>query len=122
MKLVRNAHAQIHQTLQYHISRNKERFISRVAGLVDTSAGREGCWLWRGTIKHNGYGCINFRLPGNKHIQFGAHAMFWVLAHQRNVRPGFELDHTCQNPVCVNPAHLEEVPVPENKRRVHQRR
>jgi len=106
--------------LTHHVRRNKERIIARLSKWVEWSP--SGCLLWRGTIKRDGYGCVNFRMPPNKHIQIRVHILFWVLANNRNVRKGFELDHTCQTPTCVLPHHLNEVTEQVNKSMVHERR
>jgi hypothetical protein len=38
----------------------------------------------------------------------GAHRVGWALAHGRPVPEGKIIRHLCNNPVCQNPAHLEE--------------
>lgn len=45
-----------------------------------------------------------------------AHQVFYEL-HVGPIPRGLELDHLCQNPSCVNPAHLEPVTHAENVRR-----
>ena len=107
--------------LVYHCKKNIERLKNRLAKLVEFDDA--GCLIWRGTVNHNGYGCINFRMPKQypvNHVQFGAHMIFWVLANKRNPRPGFELDHKCRNPVCVLPAHLQEVPLAVNRANIRR--
>ena len=37
----------------------------------------------------------------------------------RPLVPGETIDHLCRNPRCVNPEHLEPVPLRENVKRMH---
>lgn len=63
-----------------------------------------GCWIWDGARHPLGYG--NFNIGGGKYQ--GAHrACFEALVGV--VAPGFELDHLCRVPPCVNPLHVESV-------------
>jgi len=78
----------------------EERFWTK----VDKSAGPEGCWLWTGCKIHHGYGMLN---TGGKHGQNKlAHRISWELHHSESVPEGIEVLHRCDNPSCVNPAHL----------------
>ena len=76
-----------------------ERFFKKVR---KTAA----CWIWTASLR------------GGKNRDYG---QFWdgekrVYAHRfayeqfkRPILAGQEIDHTCRNPSCVNPAHLEAV-------------
>jgi hypothetical protein len=76
---------------------------------VDKTA---GCWLWTGSLNHGGYGHTS-RIGGSTL----AHRVAWYLTHGP-VPDGLTLDHLCRNPRCVNPAHLEPVPLAINRARV----
>lgn len=76
------------------------------------------CWSWTGNTSTDGYG----RFFG--HRIFGTtlpHRISWMDTHGP-IPSGLELDHLCQNRVCVNPDHLELVTHQENIRRAWARR
>jgi hypothetical protein len=73
--------------------------------------GPGGCWVWTGGRKKAGYG--QFLVDGKKVI-----APRWAYREfVGSIPDGYEVDHTCTNPSCVNPAHLEAVTLQENRAR-----
>jgi hypothetical protein len=73
------------------------------------------CWLWTAYTDPLGYGRFAVR-PDGKRRTLLAHRF----AYEQVVGPiprGLTIDHLCRNPSCVNPKHLEPVPIAENLRR-----
>lgn len=73
----------------------------------------ETCWVWKGHLDSKGYGDI--RVNG-KIIR--AHRFSFYLANE--FYPPSVL-HDCDNPVCVNPAHLSSGTHQDNMRDRHQK-
>lgn len=94
------------------VNDNQKRILDRAE--LDPS----GCWNWTGWTNQAAtpYGRLSV---GNRKVY--AHR----LSYETFVGPipeGHEIDHLCQNTLCVNPDHLEAVSPEENRDRVTQRR
>jgi len=70
----------------------------------------ESCWVWTGCRTKQRYGLVN--LAGEVHLAHRAAYGTWVGTTED------ELDHfECDNPPCVNPAHLRPSTHQENRER-----
>lgn len=67
------------------------------------------CWEWKAARYPNGYGVFGF---GRKN--FYAHRVSYS-AHHGDIPTGMQVDHTCYNRACVNPAHLRLSTVSQNQ-------
>ncbi len=84
------------------------RTIRRIMSRIRT----EGeCWIWQGCKVKGGYGQIWY-LGGRRYV----HCVTWEIRNGP-IPKDLELDHTCRNRACCNPAHLEPVTHLENMRR-----
>src|SRR5262249_3163509 len=63
-----------------------------------------GCWLRIGYCPKGYYGSLKWH---------GKRVLAHVFSYQWHVGPipaGYDIDHLCRTPACVNPTHLEAVP------------
>jgi len=70
------------------------------------------CWTWQGSCTRGGYGQFGL----SRKVVY-AHRVAFAIKHKRFLDPDKVLDHLCQNRICVNPDHLDEVTMRENLRR-----
>ena len=102
-----------------------DRFLAKV-DRDDLGPGGD-CWHWTGAVQSRGYGVFTVkrsqRHPADPELLgcWLAHrfALRWIAGEELD--PELTVDHLCENKLCVNPAHLEQVTREENGRRAHYR-
>lgn len=69
------------------------------------------CWLWFGSTGKNGYGKITFRAKSGPNIGVPIRKLVHRVAYEafggKRLRRNQVVKHLCNNPRCINPAHLE---------------
>ena len=88
------------------------RTIRRLLSKIEEN--ENGCWVYLGYTDKHGYG--RFWLEGRSHW---AHRATYTI-FKRSIPEGYEVDHRCKNPSCVNPKHLRAIPMKKNRASVRK--
>lgn len=97
---------------QYHWNQRKESIPDRFWRQVDKRDGDE-CWPWKGAYRDPRKGYGGFHWQGHKMMR--AHRAAYVLTYGA-IAGTLVVRHTCDNPPCCNPAHLQLGTVADNNR------
>ena len=66
------------------------------------------CWDWGGATTEDGYGQVRWQ---GKAVH--ASRLAYEVSVGR-IPDGYEIDHRCRRPICINPSHLRAVTGPQN--------
>jgi hypothetical protein len=95
-----------HQRRKLNMGRAKKPIEARLRQKVMVDA--KGCWQWTGSKNNCGYGRVSY-LRENRL----AHRVSYV-TFKGEIPNGMTIDHLCRNRACINPDHLEAVPIGVN--------
>ena len=74
----------------------------------------EGCWDWTASVTGHGYGQFSTTQLGKVKIVLAHRASFRIF--KGDIPDGWDILHSCDRPICVQPAHLRLGDAAENSR------
>lgn len=85
-----------------------------ITGKYDTDA-TTGCWIWNKAVCRQGYAFMNYQLPSKKWKKINAfHRYVYKAFNGPILKSTPVIRHTCNNPSCINPAHLIQGTIQDN--------
>lgn len=81
---------------------------------------RDGCWEWTSTLNINGYATLGVK-KRRRWTNIRVHR-FMYERHNGKLKRTEVVRHKCDNPVCVNPDHLEKGTQQDNMRDMVERK
>jgi len=99
-----------------NIDQESEQF-SRFWAKVD-KRGPDECWHWMGARQSGKWPYGRLTVAGR---WMAAHVLSWEIANGQHRPSGLVVRHTCDNPPCVNPGHLQLGTFADNTRDMHER-
>ena len=93
-------------------SRRRSRYVTGYATTREADPETD-CWNWTGALFHDGYAQMSMPQGAGPTRATGAHRVSYE-HHRGPIPDGLTLDHLCRNKRCINPDHLEPVPIREN--------
>lgn len=77
------------------------------------------CWMWMGRVEKNGYAKIGVYEGGGRENErvrnYWVHRVAYETFHCAAIPDGFDVDHICRFPLCINPKHLRAIPAKKNR-------
>lgn len=93
--------------------------VARFWSKVSVLPADEKCWEWEGAVNGSGYG--SFRVPQLGRVTLEAHRFSYLVCNGEFPPDGHVVRHKCDNPICVNPYHLEPGTKADNARDMVER-
>jgi hypothetical protein len=107
----------------HKIRKNFPRYRMRILRNIEEQEG--GCWKWVGrkTRSRSGayYGRVTIRGMDPWPRPEYAHRISFIAFKERDIPLDRQVDHTCNNTLCVNPAHLQLLTRSRHSKVTHKR-